>query len=38
MHQQYDQPTLQLAPIAAPDAFDFLGDISGVDRRELARA
>src|SRR5205085_6499374 len=38
VHDQDHEATFQLPPIAAPHAFDLLGDIGGVDRRELTRA
>jgi hypothetical protein len=38
VHQQDYESALELAPVAAPHAFDLLGNIGGIDRGELTGA
>jgi hypothetical protein len=38
MNQQYNKAALDLATVAAAQAFDLLRYIGGIDRGELARA
>jgi hypothetical protein len=38
VHDQSHEPAFELAPIAAPHAFDFLSKVGGIDRRQFAQA